>query len=248
MLVFNGRLVFNNPQRFGGTYANQNGNIVKGGNRNRFVGGLDSKFGGYPNGHLAPSSFILPQKSGSISSYREAQEFIAGVANLTPAQPMTASATLEITLTNAQLDQIVQAIASGTISIVVSQAILAGAANANASGTCTLTVNSALCGAIFSVLANSSGVITPSVTISALAHMNAEAGGPTPLSPEGLASAVWGASAADNNDTGTMGEKVNDASAAGNPWSADLASNNTAGTFGAFVQKLLTVAKFLGLK
>ena len=33
-----------------------------------------------------------------------------------------------------------------------------------------------------------------------------------------------------------------------NPWNADLASNNTAGTFGERIQKLLTVAKFLGLK
>jgi hypothetical protein len=45
-----------------------------------------------------------------------------------------------------------------------------------------------------------------------------------------------------------MGEKVNDAGAAGNPWSALLVDNNTAGTFGSFVQKLLTVAKFLGFK
>ena len=35
---------------------------------------------------------------------------------------------------------------------------------------------------------------------------------------------------------------------AGNPWSALTADNNDAGTFGSLVQKLLTVAKFLGLK
>jgi hypothetical protein len=37
-------------------------------------------------------------------------------------------------------------------------------------------------------------------------------------------------------------------SVADNPWSALLSSNNSSGTFGERVQKLLTVAKFLGLK
>jgi len=33
-----------------------------------------------------------------------------------------------------------------------------------------------------------------------------------------------------------------------NPWSATLSANNVPNTFGWYVQKLLTVAKFLGLK
>jgi hypothetical protein len=59
---------------------------------------------------------------------------------------------------------------------------------------------------------------------------------------------VGGATAADNNQAGTMGEKLNDAGSAGNPWAAELTSNNTEGTFGWLAQKLLTVGKFLGLK
>ena len=47
---------------------------------------------------------------------------------------------------------------------------------------------------------------------------------------------------------GSAGKAWQDAGSAGNPWSADLSSNNTDGTFGAFVQKLLTFAKFLGFK
>lgn len=248
-LVRQGQNAFSgNPGVYTGIQSFRSGNFFKGGLRNRFIGGVDSRFGGYPNGHLASSSFVLPQKSGSISSYKEAQTFISGLANLVPAQPMIASASLQITLTNAQLDQIVQAIASGTLSISVAQAILGGSVSASGSGSCTITVDSALCGAIFSVLASANGSISPSVTITAIGHMDAEAGGPTPLSPEGLASAVWSASATDNNDAGTMGEKLNDAGSAGNPWSANLSDNVTPGTFGWFIQKLLTVAKFLGLK
>lgn len=70
----------------------------------------------------------------------------------------------------------------------------------------------------------------------------------TELSPESLAASVWAASAADSNEAGTMGEKLNDAGSAGNPWAALVDDNNDPGTFGERVQKLLTLAKFLGLK
>lgn len=92
-----------------------------------------------------------------------------------------------------------------------------------------------------------------------------------------IASAIWGAIASGNNVPGTMGEKVNAAGTAGDPWTAildaypdgtagqllrDLAEagpgssqwdsllteHQEPGSFGEFVQRLLTVAKFLGLK
>jgi hypothetical protein len=68
------------------------------------------------------------------------------------------------------------------------------------------------------------------------------------LSPTSLASAVWDTVLAEHVDAGSTGAALNDAGGAGNPWSADLSSNNTDGTFGGFVQKLLSVAKYLGLK
>lgn len=63
-----------------------------------------------------------------------------------------------------------------------------------------------------------------------------------------IAQAIWNAEKTQYNIPGSMGEGVNDAGSAGNPWAANVADNNTPGTFGWFVQKLLTVAKFLGLK
>ena len=63
-----------------------------------------------------------------------------------------------------------------------------------------------------------------------------------------IAQEIWQAQASAYNAPGTMGARVNAAGAAGNPWEANLADNNTPGTFGAFVQKLLSVAKFLALK
>jgi hypothetical protein len=49
--------------------------------------------------------------------------------------------------------------------------------------------------------------------------MSAEFGGAEPLSPEGLANAVWEALAADHNAAGTMGAKLNAAGSASDPWS-----------------------------
>ena len=247
MLVRNGRNINQNPAKFSGSVWGDSGNRFKAALRNR-DGAFDPVFSAYPSGTLAPGGFALPLKDGAISSYTLSTSSISAFADLIAGRNMELSATLQITVTNAQLDQIVSAVVNGTLSLAVASAVLAGAANANAFGTITLTVNSALCGAIVNAIANASGVITPSVTITAQGFMQAVAGGATPLSPEGLARAVWSSTAIANNDAGTMGEKLNDAGSAGNPWAAEVASNTTPGTFGAFVQKTLNVAKFLGLK
>lgn len=248
-LKLNGRIVFfNNPGSYQGVQSLQSGNFIKGGLRNRNAGGFERIFSGYPNGNLAPSSFILPDNDGSISSYTRANETISKLdANLIPARPMIATSSMVIAVTDAQLDQIVSAVANGTLTIQKLDAILAGAAALSANGTLNLTSN-ASSGAIFSVTADSAGQISVNVTLTALAFMDAESGGPTPLSPEGLAKAVWDENIADHLSAGSTGKALSDAGSAGNPWSTPLSGNNTAGTFGGFVQKLLTVSKFLGLK
>jgi len=248
-LTRNGRSIFQNPGSFAGSIKNQNGNWIKGGLRNRFVGGVSKIFGAWPSGHLAPSAFILPQSSGAISSTTYATSSISYNVGLTPAYNLIANGLISITLTNAQLDQIVSAVAAATGTMAASSAALAAAAGMSANADGTITLTNAQLGAIFSVLATAN--IQASGTgsnLTALANMEAEAGGPTPLSPEALANSVLDALLADHTDPGSVGEALNSIGAAGNPWSADLSSNNTAGTFGAHVQKLLTLAKFLGLK
>lgn len=63
-----------------------------------------------------------------------------------------------------------------------------------------------------------------------------------------IAQAVWSQSSTPFVAANTFGKKLNDAGGASNPWEAELSTNNTPGTFGWFIQKLLTVAKFLGLR
>lgn len=247
-LKLNGRIVFgNNPGSYLGAQTLQSGNFVKGGLRNREVGAFDNRFSGYTNGALAPNSFILPQKSGSISSYTRANAALAkDTANLVPAMPMIATSAMALAVLNSQLDQVVQFIASGVLALTGS-ASLAAAVGAQASATMTLA-GSALAGGIFPVTASSSMTLSPSVTMTAQAFIEASAGGPTPLSPEGLANAVLDALLADHTISGSVGEALSNAGSAGNPWSALLASNITDGTFGKKVQELLALNDYIGLK
>jgi len=244
-LTRNGRTLFQNPGTFGGAIALQTGNFVKGGLRNRFTQ-LSAYFGGYNNGALQPSSFILPQKSGAISSFTGNDLSLSPSANLTPALPMSASSSITLTVTNAQLDQVVQLIASGVLSLTGS-ASLAAAISASASSVLTLSSSASL-GGIFPVTASSTLTLSGSAALTAKAFMLASAGGPEELSAEGLANAILDALLADHNQAGSVGEALNNVGASGNPWSSDLASNATPGSFGEKIQKLLEKNTYIGLK
>lgn len=71
-----------------------------------------------------------------------------------------------------------------------------------------------------------------------------------------IASAIFGSIAADNNIPLTIGEKINSAGSAGDPWTTTLPGSYSEGTAGYMIsniytwvtRKLLSVAKFLGLK
>lgn len=161
---------------------------------------------------------------------------------------MLASSAMVLTLVTADLDQIVALVASGAASITVDQASLSAGVLIVATASGSISVDVATLGGIIPITASNTITITPAVTMTALANMIAEAGGPTPLSPEGLAQAVWSALLADYSDTGTMGAALADAGGAGNPWAALLASNQDPGSFGEHIQKLLKTTTYLGTK
>jgi hypothetical protein len=250
MLVRQGRSIFQNPANFAGSIYGESGNALKpGAIRNRFVGGFSHRFGAYTNGTLSPSSFLLPLKSGSISSYNNSNSEISGLSNLIPGRNMTADAATQIILSDAQLDQVVSLQANSQMTITDTNSTLAGAASASGSAATQIVLSNALCGAIFSVTATSACELTLTTgLLTARAFMIAEAGGESPLSPESLASAVWDTIISEHTDAGTTGAALADAGGTGNPWSALLADNNDPNTFGERVQKLLTTSKFLGLK
>lgn len=146
-----------------------------------------SRISGLPNGNRPPYSIIIAPEDGSISSYTQSSGAITPVANLAGGRNLTLTgATMSITVTNAQLDQIVSFIASSAMAIAKDDANLAAAAAAIASAAMAIAKDDALCGAIFSVTGSGICAISPDSDITAIGHMEAEAGGATPLSPEGL--------------------------------------------------------------
>lgn len=160
----------------------------------------------------------------------------------------TATAPITITPGTATATAIAQATATAPITITPTAAQVIGVIGASADSTITITPVSALLGAIIDAAASANITFTGTASQSSIAWATASAGGPTALSPEGLAQAVWEAIAVDNNDPGTMGEKMNNAASAGDPWGTVVPGAYVAGTAGNLMGKLLTVAKFLGLK
>jgi hypothetical protein len=191
MLLRNGRDRYQNPG-FSRGLGSEYGNIVKGGFRSRFVGGFSSIFGGYANGHLSPSSFVLPTVPGSISSYTEASAAITqGIVIATAAIPMSASGAMQITVQTATMSLLAELVVNGAMVLTVSSAQLSSAVAMLANGSMVIT-GSAQLGGLIPIEANGTLVIVSSASsLGAIANMEASAGGPTPLSPEGLANAVW---------------------------------------------------------
>lgn len=222
-----------------------------GANRNRFYGAEDknwSEYNGQPQGYRPPATYIIPYKTGAISS----KQMIFGTGTLVP--PNLAgglNATADLTgsgdITSAGLGLIVSLVAALTGSGTVSADIV-GALQVSADLTGSGTISCDL-GALASMVASLTGTGTISAAdMRAIGNISADISPFTELSPTSLAAAVWNAFASEFNAVGTMGEKLNDAGAAGNPWAALLADNVDPDTFGEFVQKLLTTGKFLGLK
>lgn len=196
-LIRQGRNNFSgNPGVYTGVQSFQSGNFFKGGLRNRNAGGLDQRFSAYGNGALHPVAYIMPQKSGSISSYTRSSSNLTASALLIPALPMQINGSFTLTVTSAQLDQVVQLIASGVLALTGS-ANLAAAVALEAASVFNLT-GSALLGGVIPIEGLGLISLAASASLDADAFMIATAGGATPLSPEGLA-----ASLLDENDIET---------------------------------------------
>ena len=90
-----------------------------------------------------------------------------------------------------------------------------------------------LAGAVADIIGTGSMTGTPK----GRAYMSATITPFTELSPEGLATAVWNSVAAQFNVAGSMGNKLNSASAAGDPWTAELPGLYASGSAGAFLSE-----------
>jgi hypothetical protein len=100
------------------------------------------------------------------------------------------------------------------------------------------------------IIASLVGTSSMTATPSALGQMSATltvAEAADPLSPSALAAAVWNALAASFNTAGTMGNKLNSASSAGDPWGTAIPGAYAAGSAGNVLGNLAATLTGEGL-
>lgn len=176
----------------------------------------------YPDGVPTGDAYITPVKNGRLASYTD----IIGTGSLTATANLSGSGSLSASL--------------GILTNMAGSLSGSGSLTANLSALVGLSSNLSGSGSISADL-KGTGAMSAAITIGGTGYLSND-------DVSRLSSAVWEEATADHSTAGTTGKALQDAGSAGNPWSALIASNNTPDTFGWFVQKLLTVAKFLGLK
>lgn len=139
---------------------------------------------GIPDGSNT-GGILLPLKPGGMAVYQQAASLTPTTADAKMGFPIQAQSAISLSVANAQADQIVSMAVSGAASIIVATAQLTAGVQASASQSLTMSGDATL-GGIIPVSASASMSLSPNVSISALAFIEAQAGGPTPLSPEGL--------------------------------------------------------------
>jgi hypothetical protein len=216
--------------------------------------GNDWTLAAIPKGFGAGGAWMLPKTAGAMTSRRMARIVIDGTGSVREGSIIVGTGLLTINGSgDGELITWSYIIGSSTITI---SAYGTGGTLISATGSAIITIDGL--GAIKAIL----GAIGSSViTISALMNTGAAPGwiagdglltiigdgdpigigwmeGTTAeggLTPAGIANAVWNAIAASLNATGTMGEKMNAAGAAGDPWLTTLPGAYIPGTAGDII-------------
>lgn len=189
----------------------------------------------FPTGTQPPYSWLLAPKGGEMSSTTQISGSGSVASNLLSGKFMTAdlsgvgslagSMSLITSLTanlagvgaltgDMKLTLAMAANLAGTGSMTAAMALLIPL-NATLTGTGTLTAN-----------------LKGNADLAATIYVNSGT-----ASTQELVAAIWGALAADYNESGTMGQKLNGAGSAGDPWTTDLSSYNTADTAGLILKQ-----------
>lgn len=244
-LIGNRSVIHKNPMTWfsGTTLSGNRSNFNSPGKSvSRFFGGLSPVFGASPSGHLPPSGWVMPMKPGGISSY----VLCGGVSDI------SGSASSGVNIVG-ECQGSCDAIAEGGLvssatgladgwSLSIGEIYGAAGMFGGMQGYAYTNIET---GAIVWLVGTCHGGCDASIQTFAVGSM---AGAVTPfteLSPEGLAGAVWGAIASENNISGTMGAKINAAASAGDPWTAELPGAYPEGSAGATVSDIGFLLKVL---
>jgi hypothetical protein len=192
MLLQNQTIFAQYPVRlFGGVFAAERSMFGRGGRMNQTAGeGIDDQKASVPNGHLAPSAWILPYKPGGMSAYVGTNiAFTMGDLLMAAGVNVDGATTITFTVADAALELVVSATGSTTVTFTTSGG-LAGALDAAGSTTFTFTVATATLGAIIDATASTTLTFSTTATPKALGNMEGDISPFTELSPENLAQAV----------------------------------------------------------
>ena len=248
-LVKNGSLLYGGPNKYSATAAGagevaRNQTTSQRGRHYNFQSGSHAvtdvtNKAGWPQGK-GKISWQLPQKSGAISSFREGAITIDFSA--TGERGLNGVGTATITINGSGVGGLIAGgVAAATITINGSASIFAAIAG---EATATITISgSGSTAAIGHSVASGTVNIDGALISYGIGWMEATSDYGNDLTPDNLAAAVWNAIAADFNDSGTMGQKMNAAGTAGDPWTADETDYTTPGTMGYVVAQ--TIKKIL---
>lgn len=242
------------------------GQVDKGGRFKNFDSGEHAVSGvtnraSIPAGARHPIAWRMGTKAGSLASTNEAEGSAEATLAMAAGVNISGSAEGTTPTTQATMQLVVSMIAEA-FGEATTNANLSAALGLEGSATGVATDN-AIITALAWAIGQSSGSTVATLVSYATGQLQGSITPFTELSPEGLATAVWSAIAAENNTAGTMGNKVNSAASAGDPWTTELPGTYPAGSAGYILgsvdaetladailtdPRLLTVAKFLGLK
>lgn len=186
---------------------------IKGALLNRYVSGVQAKTAAAPDGYSAPA---LPIKPGGMSALvRVAQ--VDGVASLLQGAPMEGSASVvDLSAPDAGLSLVVGLSGSASVLAVTGDgAVLSLTVGLDGSASWSFSGAGALS---MVVPFEGAGTVVQLSGTADLRGLLSMAGEWTPyaeLSPESLARAVWDAVAAQYNEPGSTGQKLNTASSGG---------------------------------
>lgn len=224
----NARYVNRSPNRF---FGNPPGlDVIPRGNgdrMNRFLAGegQHSRWASTPDGY-GMQAYVPPIFAGSMSAHRRIVDLTPS-ANLLSGGPMTGTGTVVDMAGSASLSMVVSMSGTGAFTLTGTGAL---AMTIKLSGTASVSFTGSGSLAMIVPISGTGSVVTFTGSANLKGRLSLS-GSWTPftaLSPEGLASALWGTPAAQANEPGTMGEKLNDAGSASNPWTEVIESGYTA--------------------
>lgn len=209
----------------------------------------------FPTGTNPPYSLILGDKGALLSSTTTINGIGLQVAGLSMGKACEASLTGFGTITDAQLSLITQLAASLSGNSTITNASLVGVVSLAASlaGTGSLTAGLNVVAFMNSTLAGTSSVnadLRGTLSMSASIYVNQ-----SEATVQQLVEGVWNSLAATYNNSGTMGELLNNTGGGASPatiadavWDEILSAHNISGSTGEKLSKLLEKIQFMYLQ